>query len=219
MVCKHPFIYPDGNCTDCGVLATTMPGHVENYHQMVQRPSRILDFYADMRTDDKGRTLADIQGWDDEKLEGCHDQIQWMFPVPERSRFNISAPVLTKDVIEQFRLDPQMKANLRTSFLRMMKFYGFAVQHQNFPVADNPVKVIAPFDFDALWLSPSDHNHLRLTRIIRSLRLLGLENESMALFLCLAKIWGREQKKDKPRITDDTLGWWLRAAAGTFEKF
>jgi len=35
--CKHPFVWPDGDCVACGVLATTMPGHTEPHHTMVPR--------------------------------------------------------------------------------------------------------------------------------------------------------------------------------------
>ncbi len=37
-LCEHPEVYPDGTCTTCGVLATTLPGKVEKYHRMVPRP-------------------------------------------------------------------------------------------------------------------------------------------------------------------------------------
>ena len=35
--CNHPFVWPDGNCVQCGVLATTMPGHTEPHHICVPR--------------------------------------------------------------------------------------------------------------------------------------------------------------------------------------
>ena len=35
--CKHPFVWPNGDCVECGVLATTMPGHTEPHHIMVPR--------------------------------------------------------------------------------------------------------------------------------------------------------------------------------------
>ena len=37
MPCSHPTIYPDGNCTLCGVLATTVPGLAAG-HRMIARP-------------------------------------------------------------------------------------------------------------------------------------------------------------------------------------
>lgn len=35
--CRHPFVWPDGDCVECGRLATTMPGKTEPTHIMVPR--------------------------------------------------------------------------------------------------------------------------------------------------------------------------------------
>lgn len=35
--CAHPFVWPNGDCVECGVLATTMSGHTEPIHTMVPR--------------------------------------------------------------------------------------------------------------------------------------------------------------------------------------
>ena len=85
---------------------------------------QILDFQSGAAPDNRGRLLADIQAWDDARLEAVHDYIQWLFPLLEASPVNPSAPVLTSDLIEQFRARPELQANLRTSFLRMLRFYG-----------------------------------------------------------------------------------------------
>jgi Opioid growth factor receptor (OGFr) conserved region len=47
--------------------------------------------------------------------------------------------------------------------------------------ADRIVKAAA-FPERSGWLSPGNHNHLRLTRILRSLRLLGELRAAQALF-------------------------------------
>lgn len=210
MNCQHPFVYPNGDCTDCGVMATMMPGKVEDYHVMVCRPAQILTFFAGTRPDDKGRMLSEIQDWSNEELEGCHDQIQWMFPAPERSNYNPKAPLLTKEVIERF--NDIMRANLSINFMRMMKFYGFEIE-------ENPLKITLPEGEIPYWLNPRDHNLLRLTRIVRSLKLLGMEEESMALFKCLAGIYTKEHFSPEPRITRATFDWWCKAAYAGLEDF
>ena len=59
------------------------------------------------------------------------------------------------------------------------------------------------------WLHAGDHNHLRLTRILTSVRLLGLGDHSRALFACLADI-----ARDHPgAVSATTLDYWRRAAA------
>lgn len=35
--CKHPFVWPDGNCVECDVLATQFPAWAEPHHTMLLR--------------------------------------------------------------------------------------------------------------------------------------------------------------------------------------
>ena len=51
-----------------------------------------------------------------------------------------------------------------------------------------------------------DHNHLRITRIIRSLRVLGLEKAALAFHSALIA------NDFKRRVSDRTLIFWERAA-------
>ncbi len=72
--------------------------------------SRLTDFYAGRGTDTEGRRLADLLAWDDDDLEQVHDFIQWLFPLPEPSRFNADAPLLTPDDIAAFHADAALRA-------------------------------------------------------------------------------------------------------------
>jgi hypothetical protein len=36
--CKHPTVWPDGVCTECGVLATAAPGLTTTHHKIIHRP-------------------------------------------------------------------------------------------------------------------------------------------------------------------------------------
>ena len=56
----------------------------------------LLRFYRLEGADARGRTLAEIWSWDAARLEGVHDYIQWLFPLPEPSAFNPQAPILTE---------------------------------------------------------------------------------------------------------------------------
>src|SRR5271170_7374387 len=141
----------------------------------------IVRFYSGTGTDDRGRSLAMIQGWSDTLLESVHDFIQWMFPLRERSGANPYAPVLDDGTISEFRSSCVLQANLRLSFARMLKFYGFEVGYTQ------GIRVMrAPFFLERAkeWMSPGNHNYLRLTRILKSLFLLGLEEEARAFFDC-----------------------------------
>ena len=164
----------------------------------------LVSFYDDAATDNRGRKLNDIQSWSHDKLETVHDYIQWLFPLDEGSAFNASAPILDKATIAEFRARPDLQKNVRRSFMRMLRFYGFTDGAAIAPAAN--------FDQCARnWLNPGNHNHLRITRILKSLRLLGLEQEAAAFFAALAKV--RETRRDA--ITEATFGYWMRANKGS----
>lgn len=55
------------------------------------------------------------------------------------------------------------------------------------------------------WVRRFDHNHLRITRILRSSRLLGLENEALAFYRKLK--WVQERST----ISSRSLQFWTRA--------
>jgi hypothetical protein len=142
--------------------------------------SRLVDFYRGQATDTKGRSLADLWAWEDDRLEEVHDFIQWLFPLPEPSRFNPDAPLLTDADVAAFGGDEQLRANLRKSFTRILAFLGLA-QTEGGQVVEGPGFAARAPD---VWAHPS-HNWLRITRILRSLRLLGLQAEARALYAWL----------------------------------
>ncbi|HEX4036417.1 MAG TPA: opioid growth factor receptor-related protein [Acidobacteriaceae bacterium] len=173
------------------------------------RTHPIVAFYRDAAPDDRNRTLAEILTWDDHRLETVHDFIQWLFPLPEPSGANPSAPTLDQATIVDFHTTPEMQQRLRQSFDRMMRFYGFAWTSSATPGPDP--SLIRAQDFQARaenWLYPMNHNHLRLTRILRSTLLLRLESESKALFQALNALY-REYPN---RIPARTHAYWSNAA-------
>jgi len=114
-------------------------------------------FLAGTGRDGHGRLVADVLGFSDEQLEDVHDYIQWLFPLPTRSGAQPGAPVLTQAAIDAIRADPRAQGNLRTATERMLRFYRDT----------------------RWWLTTFDHNHLRITRIIHSLRLLVGQDEAL----------------------------------------
>lgn len=164
---------------------------------------RILAFYAGTGADDRGRSLADVQSMTDAQLERVHDYIQWLFPLRERSGANPWAPVLDEATVAAFHARPELRERLHRSFLRMLAFYGLSLSEQR-------VQPNETFDArSSVWLHPGNHNHLRLTRIIRSLRTLGLDAEAQALFSCLRELY----EKNATRITPATFRYWEEAAS------
>ena len=156
--------------------------------------SPIQAFYAGTGTDDRGRSLADILAWDDGRLEAVHDYIQWLFPLPEASAFNPSAPLLTDADIAAFHDQPALQAGLGRSLARMRAFYGLPAGRAR----------------QAQWVTAGNHNMLRISRILRSLHLLGLDDEAQALLRDLEALY---KAGAGSIIGPVTLGYWRRAAS------
>lgn len=147
--------------------------------------SRIAAFLAGDGRDGAGRTVSEVLAFDDDQLEGRHDFIQWLFPLPEPSRAVPGSPVLTGEDIAVVRLSPAAQASLRAAAERMLRFYSAT----------------------RTWRASSDHNHLRITRIIRSLRLLTSDAEADAFRSAVLKVLG----PDRSRINPTTLQFWSAA--------
>ncbi|KAI9856762.1 MAG: hypothetical protein M1813_008799 [Trichoglossum hirsutum] len=170
----------------------------------------IIHFYdPTVRAKDyRGRTLDYILSWPDSQLEAYHDYIQILFPLPESSPFNDGAPVINRTTFEAFRSRPELRARLKESFLRILKFFGFELANvsdaKGFRVSPAPNFISA----SRRWFRPFDHNHLRITRVIRCLRVLGLEDEAVAFFRGLEAL----VDDHKRRLSRSSLTYWQRAA-------
>jgi hypothetical protein len=163
----------------------------------------IVDFYAGKATDGAGRRLREIWGWDFERLEHTHDYIQWLFPLAERSRFNPDAPVLDAEQIAAFRADDTLRGPLLASLDVMLRFYGLARSGMTVTRSgDWPLR-------SRNWLTPGNHNHLRLTRILKSLSILGLGEFARGLLAALESIY----REHPGVISATTLEFWQRAVA------
>jgi hypothetical protein len=166
---------------------------------------RLTRFFAG-GADDDGRTFDEILGWDDARLEMVHDYIQWIFPLPERSGANPWAPVLDAGTIAAIRNGAEMQGRLRAAFERMLVFYGFALEGD--AVVQGPRFAIASRN----WLHAANHNHLRLTRMLRSLRVLGLEREAAGFWEALRALYERENGSGRRTITPETFAFWEQAS-------
>ncbi|KAK7932261.1 hypothetical protein PG985_002973 [Apiospora marii] len=172
-----------------------------------QRPTKpamqcLVDFYdpATKGQDVGGRTLDQILAWRDTRLESQHDFIQILFPLPEGSIVNQLAPVVDEETFLYLRQDSTgFKRTMRRALTRMLAFYGFDIAWDqdaagNWAVA---LPALGP---------PLDHNHLRISRILRSLRVLGLGDEARAFFRALAWV-----VDTYGRIGAGSMKFWKRA--------
>ncbi|EUC45631.1 hypothetical protein COCMIDRAFT_94930 [Bipolaris oryzae ATCC 44560] len=226
------------------------------------RSQLIVRFYdPDIKAKDaKNRTLEEILSWPDSQLESSHNYIQMLFPLPEGSMFNWDAPVIDLAVMQAFRSRSELRHQLRRSFERMLKFYGFRVSmkpenegdekgavseatqadantdsptnadtsgsrakatssesifppgtHKNGSVSNPPpYHIIRTSSWRRQfqnWAGLFDHNHLRLTRILRCLRVLGLQKECDAFFKALEHAFHNPET----RISEKSMGFWRLA--------
>lgn len=171
----------------------------------------IIRFYdpAIGAADIHGRTLSSILMWSDAELEDCHNYIQTLFPLPEPSFFSPDAPLISSGVFTAFRTNPELRNRLKESFCRMLTFYGFKLYEDGANVT-----VVHGLNFDRAslkWVTRFNHNHLRITRIIRCLRVLGLEQHAAAFFLILQNVCRRDWRRIGP-IGGRTREFWTKAA-------
>lgn len=164
--------------------------------------SSLVDFYRCQAVDTEGRNLEDIWEWNDHELELVHDFIQWLFPLSEPSQFNPNAPLLTRNDIAAFRSEDQLRINLRKSFERILTFLGLR--------QDASGEIIEGENFASrtadVWDYPN-HNWLRITRILRSLTLLGLEPQAQALYRRLETF----HRSGRFPISEETFHYWSKA--------
>lgn len=168
-------------------------------------PGTLVSFYLGQSTDSVGRSIYEIHSWNYEKLESVHNYIQWLFPLTERSRFNPDAPVLDAQQIAAFRVSDELKARLVESFRLMLSFYGLKCDDESGVVKIGKTEEFA--QRKQSWLTHRNHNYLRITRILTSLRLLGLEKYAHAFLGFLEQLYDEEGK----RIGNTTFGYWKRA--------
>lgn len=148
----------------------------------------ILNFYLEQAPDYKGRTLSDIIAMSDYQLEIVHDYIQVLFPIPEPSRFNDYAPILTDEEAALIRESIIARSSFINVVNKMCEFYS-TYNH---------------------WCTPMNHNLLRITRIIRCVSLiLGFKAAEKVfnkfISLCVMNDF---------IIDQETLNYWTLAKSG-----
>ena len=145
----------------------------------------IISFLEGRGVDDAGRLIGDVWRFDEGDLERGHDFIQWLFPLPEPSLAVPGSPILSEAEVAAVRASPAAQEALIRSAKIMAQFY----------------------ETNDHWLRPRNHNHLRITRIIKSLRLL-VDDAAADQFRehILAKVTDRQAA-----VGSDTWRYWSKA--------
>jgi len=132
-----------------------------------------LDFYQNREPSrPDGDLIEDIhrRWWGQyDKLEVHHGYIQWLFPIREPG-LNFESQPLTRLEAAAIRADPVTNARVLSSYRLMLDFYGLELMDE--------VTGVVKRKRDG-WqerfnnMERRSHNNLRITRIIKSLGLLG----------------------------------------------
>jgi hypothetical protein len=145
----------------------------------------IVNFLEGIGTDSKNRHLDAILDEDDRYWEHTHDFIQWLFPLNEESRAVRNSPVLIDEEIELIRSSERAQEGLRSATAR----------YQSFLLNTKP------------WKNSHNHNHLRITRVIKSLRLLSNDDAANGF-----KYWVAGQLGDRiDTINSESKRFWRNA--------
>ena len=142
-------------------------------------------FIEGAEPDSKGRDIETVLSFCDSDIENIHDFIQWIFPLREASRAVFNAPVLSDEDVSEISKSETSKSNI----IRASKWYlGFLGRNKH-------------------WVTKYDHNHLRITRVIKSIRLLVGNQEAENFRESVFEMLGEEKSKIDPKA----VTFWLDA--------
>lgn len=142
----------------------------------------LIQFLRGTGVDSHGRYHSDILKFSDEELESSHNYIQWLFPLREPSEAVPESPFLEDEaMIETLRHDENVQESLVTALIRMHRFY----------------------EKNDFWLRQGDHNHLRITRILKSISLLNTKENARDFYDFIL----RRVEMAKP-VTEESLEYW-----------
>lgn len=167
--------------------------------------SPVLAFYRD---GDSPLQLDAVLRYDTERFECDHTFIQWLFPLPEPSRYNPDAPILTDADIAEFHHDGELRDRMKTVLAVVVSHYGLMVldypPHGKYTIARDPATF---FKHVYRWCVADSHHFLRFTRMMRCMTLVGLHVPAKALLHCLQRI----EQRYPGVITEKNLTFWSDA--------
>lgn len=149
------------------------------------------DFLCNCCPDHRDLMLDDVLAYTAEKFETDHQFIQWIFPLMEPSPFNPHAPVLNKGECAHMRDDPHVSAGLQRAFVFVLKNYGMTW-------VDGAVLPLADASRGWMILQSPSHHDKHVSRVLRSLTLLGMRDEALAMLAHLERSYPKSV----------ALSWW-----------
>jgi hypothetical protein len=153
-----------------------------------------INFFQNEINNIDGLKYNDILNYDNKRLEDRHNYIQYLFPLPVKSKYNPDTPVIDQIFINEAIINMKIRKNIIKSFLRMLNFYGYSYSVKPFDIIDKGEY--------KQWLSRGNHNYLRITRILKFLMLVGME--------LLAYKFVEQLCKLRDKIDEDSFNFWIK---------
>ena len=142
--------------------------------------SENLLFLERQGIDHAGRTLPQIWNFNDLEIENTHDFIQWVFPLNEASGRISAAQPLDRWEVKVIIVSDLARESLCISAEWFLKF----LKRNNH------------------WIVHYNHNHLRISRILKSLVLLGLSETAKEFHCELIQHLDKNQSKIDRKALD-----------------
>lgn len=173
--------------------------------------SALISFYLGEAPDAEGRMWEDVMKFNHAQLEYVHDYIQWLFPSDEPSNFNTDAPLLSEEDQHAFHNNQILRDRLLQAFRKILDFYGFEL-HEKLHGEIPWIYVVRSGDWDGAhqWVEVYNHNYLRITRILKCLRLCDQRHYALAFYYALDELY----KEYGKRIGQRTFDFWTQAVWG-----
>ena len=155
-----------------------------------------IDFFQNKIRNIDSLTYNDILNYDNKKLEDKHKYIQYLFPLPIKSKYNPDAPVINQIFINEAINNMEIRKNIIKSFLRMLNFYGYSYSVKPFDIIDKGET--------KQWLTKQNHNYLRITRILKFLMLVKMDLLAYKFVEQLCKL------NESGKIDEESFNVWIK---------
>jgi len=169
------------------------------HHNEASSPA--IEFLRGEGPNGDGYLLHQILRWSNDDWEEDHSFIQWVFPTNQPSMFNADAPVLTADEITIIQSDPHIQEALGVIYHRWLRFCGLGYGNTGLEFGTSEFPKGNPVVWGRL-----NHNWLRITRVLQSLRLLGRKDRAEEFFNFLTQ--------HQALFSENTWLYWRKAMEG-----
>lgn len=122
----------------------------------------VVDFYNGIPNGNIPYNIEDIFNFGDQSWEGCHDFVQWIFPLMEPSNHNPNAPVIISPET-YFQLNKHHVVSMVENYC---SFLGIVLYPYNYDESSP----ILHYPRIQEWWQDGNHNLLRITRLLKFLK-------------------------------------------------